>query len=134
MSTTAQPLIVCPDCGKKYRWLPHLVGRQVKCVCGTSIRVDAEALGDTLSADVARSVAPQARQQNSQAMSQALMDKLGVVNIKRSRVAEDDRADLEKQRKELDSLTHGNQFRDMILPIPFIAAGIALMFIEQLQF
>src|SRR4051812_20482052 len=34
--------IVCPSCGKRFRWKPEFAGRSVKCPCGTVISIAAE--------------------------------------------------------------------------------------------
>ena len=41
MASGTPALVVCESCGAKHRWLPQLIGRQLKCNCGNLIRVDA---------------------------------------------------------------------------------------------
>ena len=37
------PRIACPQCGKQYRWSEQYAGRKVRCKCGQTMRMPAEA-------------------------------------------------------------------------------------------
>ena len=43
MAGSSDERIVCPSCGKQYRWKEELVGRKVRCKCGEAITVEAAA-------------------------------------------------------------------------------------------
>ena len=43
MATDDAPRIACPQCGKQYRWSEQYAGRKVRCKCGHTMRMPAEA-------------------------------------------------------------------------------------------
>jgi hypothetical protein len=128
------PAIVCEACGKRFRWLPQLIGKQVKCTCGQMIRVDAQVLETaSVGASSGAAAAPSSAGVKPQVVSKELLNRLGVPPS-RTRVSDHDKGEIERQRKELEALAKGNFFRDWILPIPIIAVGIGLIFVQQMQY
>lgn len=58
MSDRSKNWVVCPACGKKYRWKSELAGKKVRCACGKAMRMPAassprSSAGDNSTADLA---------------------------------------------------------------------------------
>lgn len=137
--------ILCPSCGKQFRWKPEMAGKRAKCKCGSVIAIPAEPNPARSSAeqdeyDIAPAPAEAAKPQAapvhaeqqpglSLAAAAAVLQRLGRTTAEVPRAKErlmDDGPGVEEAFRP-------SIVRDFVLPAILIAAGIALAFVEAMR-
>jgi hypothetical protein len=136
--------ILCPSCGKQFRWKPELAGKRAKCKCGSVIAIPAEPHPAPSPADEEEydiGPAPQAAKPQaapvhmeqqpglSPAAAAAVLQRLGRTTAEVPRAKErlmDDGPSVEEAFKP-------SIVRDFVLPSILILAGIALAFVEAMK-
>jgi hypothetical protein len=147
--------ILCPSCGKQFRWKPELAGKRAKCKCGGVIAIPAQPApaqpaDDQDEYDIAPTAAPVApRAANavpppaasgapahvegqpglSPSAAAAVLQRLGRTAAEVPRAKErllDDGPSMEDAFKP-------SIIRDFVLPSILILAGVALSFMEAMK-
>jgi len=143
------PPVLCPSCGKQFRWKPELAGKRAKCKCGGVIAIPAPPApappaGDEDEYDIAPTAAPVVPRSTapaqpaapadsqpglSPAAAAAVLQRLGRTAAEVPRAKErllDDGPSVEEAFKP-------SILRDFVLPSILILAGVALSFVEAMK-
>ena len=134
--------ILCPSCGKQFRWKPELAGKRAKCKCGGVIAIPAEPkppqpapdedeydIAEAPPAPAPRPQAAPAQTGLDPAAAAAVLQRLGRTTAEVPRAKErllDDGPSVEEAFKP-------SIVRDFVLPSILIVAGVALAFVEAMK-
>jgi hypothetical protein len=134
--------ILCPSCGKQFRWKPELAGRRARCKCGGVIAIPAEPAPKVEAEEADYDFAPaepQAPARNvpasadrpglSPAAAAEVLQRLGRATAEVPRGSErllDDTPSVEETFRL-------SVLRDVVLPSLLIVAGVALAFVEAMK-